>query len=126
MSNDFKPVPVPASALIPVGGTNFANMNDIRELRSLEESAPAFHRNITRSLVAAGKVRENNVELEQLHNRPSKFGLGAIVKNKMGKQVTIIQVSAGHTKKTNTPVHKVADKKGNVWLEKESDLKLIL
>lgn len=135
---DFKPEPVSSAALIPVGGTNFYNMQSVEQLQSMEASAPAFHRSVTRALVASGKVREENIQPEQLrgmdkteraqrHGRNMSFGTGArVMINETGKKVTIIQASAGHTKKTKVPVHKVADTKGNVWLEKETALTLLL
>jgi hypothetical protein len=133
-----KPIPVrpgESTNLIQVGGTNFASMNSVEALNSMEASAPSWHRATMDRLKAAGKVREENIQPEQFEQRQSQvmlrdsiktFGQGAIVKNAEGKKLTIIKASAGYTKKTRTPVHKVADKAGNVWLEKETNLKLIL
>lgn len=132
MTDENKAVPVSPSALIPVGGSNFFNMQDLDQLRSMEASAPAWHGNSVRNMIANGKVREENNNPEHLITGRAQakdlptFGIGSRVRNKEGKKATIIQAVAGYTKKTNTPVHKVSDKKGNIWLEKQTNLELIL
>lgn len=130
--NDHKADPVSPSALIQVGGTNFSGMRGVDQLRSVEASAPAFHGAALRSLIKNGKVRDDTVQQERVSNvvvpksSKLKFGLGAIARTSDGKKVTIIQASAGYTAKSKTPVHKVADRNGRVWLEKESNLRLVL
>ena len=127
---ETKAVPVSPSALIPVGGSNFFNMQNVSDLQSLEAQAPPFHQAINRAIIASGKAREEDYQPEHVTVRQPKaiptFGVGAQARTREGKRVTIIQASAGYTKKTRTPVHKVADKRGNVWLEKESNLDLML
>ena len=137
MADETKPVLVSPNALIKVGGNNFMNMTDASQLTSLEQSAPAFHRRVVDALKASGKVRAEDpiVAQAQRHSQPEfyrpqqqkmRFTTGAIVQNKAGKRLTIIKASAGHTRKNNIPVHRVADKNGKVWLERENDLKLLV
>ena len=133
MADETKPVPVPSSSLIPVGGTNFSSMNDISQLQSVEAQAPAWHSSTIARLKAAGKIREETIQPEQFkqavsvqQSKVTTFGTGARVMTSEGKKVTIIQASAGYTKKTKTPVHRVANKAGKTWLEKETNLTLLL
>lgn len=132
---DHKPEPAPPSALIKVGGTNFASMTDASQIDSLKASAPSWHNNITEALKAQGKVRPEDpvVAMAQHQSRSvakrisavQGFRRGApVIHRETGKKLTIIHASVGHTKKTNTPVHRVADKQGNVWDIKETLLKL--
>ena len=128
---DTKPEPAPSSALIKVGGTNFASMTDASQIDSLKASAPSWHNNITEVLKATGKVRPEDpvVAMAQRGYVPKKevmkFRTGAPVLHlATGKKLTIIHASVGHTKKTKTPVHRVADRNGNVWDIKETLLKL--
>src|SRR5258708_7613578 len=131
MGKDWQPEKVSASSLIPVGGTNFANMNSVSQLNSLQDLAPGFHRATLDALKASGKVREDPLQVEHVTVRPSRilknFGHGARVKDsKEGRKGVIIHANAGYTKQKHTPVHRVADSKGKSWLAKETDLKLIL
>jgi hypothetical protein len=127
-----KPVPVSSSALIPVGGRNFASMTDASQLDSLKASAPAFHNAIDRALKVQGKVRDmdsiQEIKSKQYYTpkrvEPKGFVTGAPVIDNEGRKLTIIHASAGHTKKTHTPVHRVVNKRGESWLAKETDLSL--
>jgi hypothetical protein len=118
------------SDLIPVNGNCFANMSDVAQLQSLEASAPSFHRRVVDALKASGKVRgedvlENATVIRDPRPR-KKFGIGARVRDvEKGRKGIIIHASAGYTKKKHTPVHKVADKNGNIWLAKQTNLELI-
>jgi|HubBroStandDraft_2_1064218.scaffolds.fasta_scaffold257881_2 hypothetical protein len=124
--------PISSSRLVKVGGNNFANMRDASQIDTLKAAAPAFHGNIDHALKASGTVRAPDPVVEAAMYRTQQqkreilgFTKGAPVKHlETGKKLTILQASVGHTKKTRTPVHKVVDKEGNVWLEKESKLKL--
>jgi|ERR1039458_3866248 hypothetical protein len=131
-----KPIPVrpgESTKTITVGGTNFASMNSVEQLQNMMAFAPPTD-HITRALLASGKVREipDPLALQPMHvgNNVGKglshFGKGATVRNKAGKKLTIIRASVGHMKKAGVDVHKVADKEGNVWLEREDNLKLLL
>lgn len=119
-----------ASSLIPVGGNNFYSMRDVSQLNALESSAPAFHRAVVNGLKASGKVRgEDVVEAATVIRDPrpkKKFGTGAKVRDKEKRcKGIIIQANAGYTRKTNIPVHRVADSNGNSWLAKQSNLTVI-
>ena len=58
--------------------------------------------------------------------RKSDFSRGAEVRDvKERRKGIIIQASVGYTKKSRTPVHRVADKHGDVWLAKEKNLELL-
>lgn len=129
MAEEHKAIPVSSSQLIKVGGTDytsFANMNSVNDLASVEMAAPAFHRRYVDALKASGKVRDDTLiaprSVAVLPQQAKGFKRGVSVVTTEGKKVTIIQASAGYTKRSNTPVHRVADKKGNSWLEKETDL----
>lgn len=138
MADEKKGELVSPSALIPVGGNNFSKLTDSSQLSSMEASAPPFHRSVLNALKATGKVREDQVISRASQpdrntgydtipvRKKLKFVNGARVKNIEGKKLTIIQASCGHTKKSNIPVHKVANKKGESWLEKENELTLLL
>jgi hypothetical protein len=129
--NEFKAEPVSPSALIKVGGTNFASMTDASAIDTMRASAPAFHSNVDHALRASGKVRDEGFETKQTfvtrqHGKTAKmFKTGApVIHVETGKKLTIIHASVGFTRKSRTPVHKCADKNGNVWDIKESKLKL--
>jgi hypothetical protein len=138
MADEKKGEVLPPSALIPVGGNNFSKMTDSSQLSSMEAGAPPFHSRVLNALKATGKVREDQVISRASQpdrntgydtipvRKKLKFVNGARVKNLQGKKLTIIQASAGHTKKGNILVHKVANKEGESWLEKESELTLLL
>lgn len=129
---DHKSEPVSPSALIKVGGNNFFNMTDASGIDSLRAAAPAFHHNIDNALKASGKVRMEDpiVAAAQrgyvpVRQQIKRFKTGApVIHVETGRKLTIIHASVGHTKKTHTPVHKCADKDGNVWDISESKLKL--
>ena len=141
MTTEWKPDPVSASSLIQVGKDNsnyrsLANITSMDQLLSIEASAPSFHTSAMRALETAAKMRQrnsNDEETQQIVSRhhiqrepKAEFGRGAKVVNKEGKRLTIIYANAGVTRKSKTPVHKVADRKGNTWLEKQSNLTLEL
>lgn len=137
MADEHKAVPVPPSALIPVGGTNFASMTDISQLQQLESSAPAFHRNILHALKASGKIRGDTAQIsdeqlvgavqERSKPRTIKCGKGSVVIDSVQRRKgTIVKLNAGYTKVTHTPVHRVCDKNGDVWLAKETNLKVLI
>lgn len=130
------------SSLIKLEGKNFFNMTSAEDLSFIEASAPAWHTRMLHALKASGKIREDQVMAPDPSNRgyvrnmqatrhEKKFTRGTLCKVKddgerPGKKVTIIHASAGHTKKTHTPVHLVADRNGDTWLERETNLKLIV
>ncbi len=134
MSEEWKAERVDSSSLIQVGGTNFFNMRGVQELQSLEASAPALHRRMLAALKASGKVRDDGThETEYLPSHASAqrskigFGNGARVFDlKRRVKVTIIYAKAGYTKKTKTPVHRVANRDGESWLVRQDEIKLIL
>jgi hypothetical protein len=136
MADEKKGEIIPPSALIKVGGNNFASMTDASQLSSMESAAPPFHRTVLNALKASGKIREDQVITNTIRQSPANRNLlakkilryvtGARVRNKQGKKLTIIQASCGHTKKNKIPVHKVANKDGDSWLERENDLELLL
>lgn len=130
MGDDWKAEKVSASELIPVGGTNFASMTDASQIDSMRMTAPGEHRFLDNAIKAQGK---HKAELAVPHQeriiippqRKLAFGVGSRVVNQSGKKLTIIQANAGYTKKSKTPVHKLADKSGNIYIEKQTDLKLL-
>lgn len=129
---EWKPEPVAPSSLIQVGGTTFSSMRSAADLASAEASAPTWHRAALNAIKAQGKVREETQFTEDgqtviIPRRPKAiFCTGArAIDRTYRKKVTIIQCKAGYTKKTKTPVHKVVDKAGNVWLAKQTDLELL-
>lgn len=126
---DHKTVPVSPSALIPLGGKNFSNMRSVQDLRSLQASASGMHGAMdpTSRLKKDTEVSSVVIPARQQMKTAKKFANGVIVQDKrMRRKGTIIQASAGHTKKTKTPVHQLADREGNAWLAKESDLDVLL
>ena len=130
MGDDWKAEKVSSSALIPVGGTNFASMNDASQIDTLRMTAPGIHHSLDRAIKASGKHIEELAVPQQERillpvKRKASFGVGTRVINAKGRKLTIIQANAGYTKKTRTPVHKLADTNGNIYLEKETDLKSI-
>lgn len=135
MADDWKPERVSSSSLIPINGSNFYNMRGVQDLQSLEGSAPAFHRRMLEALKASGKVRDDGThqEVESIPSHASAprrrkgIGNGARVMDlKRGIKVTIIHANAGHTKKSKTPVHRVANRDGETWFLREDEMKLIL
>lgn len=131
MSDEHKAEPISSSALIRVGGTNIASMNSVNDLIAVEMTAPPVHRSYVNALKASGKVKDSDLIASSLASSSAQhvqvksiktYSRGSSVVNKEGKKLTIIEASAGHTKKTKTPVHRVSDRKGNTWLEKETDL----
>lgn len=112
--------------------TCFANMRSAADL----PLSPASHDEMTRRIVAAGKIRSSQrseseygsdyVPPRQVVARAEKrnsFARGTKVRDvNTGRKGVIIQASAGHTKKTKTPVHRVSDKYGNSWLARQDDL----
>lgn len=129
MANEHKPESVSPSALIQVGGTNFASMRDSSQLASLEASAPAFHRQVLNAIKGSGKVRDTEVAetmFASVKKLSNKITNGVTVKDNVRKtKGIVIQAKAGYTKKSKTPVHRIADRQGNSWLAKETDLKII-
>lgn len=135
---DHKPESVSSSSLIKVGGSNFFNMSDASQIDTLKAAAPPFHDAISRALTASGTARvpdpvvaaaERIVKSEtkrDIRGSTNQFTKGTPVRNREGRKLTIIKASVGETKKTRTNVHKVVDKEGNTWLEKETDLTLRL
>jgi len=127
---------ISSTSLARLGGTNFFNMRDASQLNSVVASAPPFHQNVTRALIASGKVMPKDpiVERAILQTMPATRTIRAatprlvftrgtpVVHTPTGKKLTVIQASVGHTKKTLTPVHRVADKRGNSWDIKETEL----
>ena len=124
-------VPVSPSSLIKPGGTNFSSMQSLDDLHRAESKAPDFHRRTLDALKATGKVRDDGTQQRSAMpssvtpTKPRGFKIGVRVMNKAGKKLTIIQAQAGYTKKTKTPVHRVADRQGESWLERETDLQLL-
>jgi hypothetical protein len=130
---EHKAVPVSPSALIPVGGSNFFNMHDVNDLNTLIAQAPPDHQMLNRAIIAQGKIHGTAQDAEQaitgrIIQRPklTTFKKGAIARTSDGKKVTIIKANASYTRKTHAPVHRVADGRGKVWLEKQTDLELLL
>lgn len=127
------PIRVGRSSLIPVGGRNFYNMHAVEDLDTLERDPAAnWHRGLMQGLKASGKVRDDSVMEEATRvrvvpdHRNRKISRGANVKDrKTRRKGIIIAAAVGYTKKSKTPVHRVADKNGNSWLAKQSDLELL-
>lgn len=134
MSNEWKAVPVSSSELIRLGGTNFFNMQSVQDLQTVESTAPAFHTRVLNALKASGKVRDDGTHYDAtlpihapINRQMNNFGRGARVYDRTKSvKCTIIHANAGYTRKTRTPVHRVADRSGDTWLAKESELKLLL
>lgn len=125
---DWKPVPIDSSALIPLGEkvTNFASMTSVNDLRTMKARAvghpdPAPHLEDN----AVGRSMQERIPLTR---KPKEIPLskGVTVYDKlMKKKGVIIKANAGETKKTHTPVHRLADARGDSWLAKSTDLKPI-
>jgi hypothetical protein len=123
---------ISSSALIPVRGRNFFSMQDASEISSMEASAPAFHNRALTALKASGKIRDEDPYPVRYESRSQAkritaiqgFIKGAPVIDREGRKLTIKAASIGHTEKKHIPVHKVVDKHGDTWLEKETNLRL--
>jgi hypothetical protein len=118
----------------PLGGICFQNMQSVADLDSTCATAPGEHTMITERIKAMGKVREarrqgvrmSDREVDVPRPRRMTFSNGATVRDvKSRRRGIIIKASAGYTKKTHSPVHKLCDENGDTWLAKEKDLKLI-
>lgn len=129
---DWKPEHVSSSSLIQLEGTNFQNMHSVDDLRSIQAGASSVHR-AWDAPVTGGKVSDGYDPPPRRVNFVSPvriktmiFSSGAKVQdNKKDKKGVIIQMNAGYTQRTHTPVHRVADKQGNSWLAKQTDLDLL-
>src|SRR4051812_42131814 len=121
MAEEWKAVQCTPNSLIQLNGvTNFASMRSAQELSTLEATAPAFHHRVLSALKAGGKVRaEENIQPQRSYETrgqviKASFRQGASVKDtKEKRKGVVIQAAAGYTKKSHTPVHRIADNKGN-------------
>lgn len=137
-----KPERCSPSALVPLRGNNFYSMRNVESLAAMEGSAPEFHRRAMNGLIASGKVRDNDdpsiettsrsTVVERLNRLSSPvtikrlfFAEGVKVKDTQeGRKGIIIKASVGHTKKHKIPVHRVSDANGDIWLAKETNLRI--
>jgi hypothetical protein len=133
---DGKPVPATAPSL---GGNCFMNMRTPKDLDTLCASAPSSQSVYMSKLRAAGARKTGhhvpaNMPREEVYVRPVqsiktqkvRFVKGADVKDlSTSRRGIIIQANAGYTAKTHKPVHRLCDARGNTWLAKEKNLKLI-
>jgi hypothetical protein len=131
MGNDWKPERVDSGWLIPGAKNSFSQASSVADIQMMEAEAPPDHRVFTDAIVASGKVRapvqREEVDLVRPQKvKPKVFARGARVTaisgKGRGKKLTIIKANVGETNKTHTPVHRVADEDGNVWLEVESKI----
>lgn len=129
MAGDGKPVQVSSSALITLGGKNFSSMQSVQDLRSLQAGAighggldPTARLKKDTDIPAVRASGKTATTASQL-----SITKGAkVMDKKTGKIGHVIRAAAGHTKKTGTLVHQVADKNGDTWLAKESNLSVLL
>lgn len=130
---DFKPERVTAPA---IGGMCFQNMRSLDDLKAACSTAPATHQQAMDWVISHGKKRGDfepprRVEKPQPRAQVTisaarSFTRGRYCKDKVSQRKgIIIHANAGYTRKTNQPVHKLADKNGNSWLAKQKDLILL-
>lgn len=127
--SEHKAVPVQPSALIQGGSRSFASMRDVTQLRTV--MARAAMENPVHKLATQALGVMEDTSIPTMPGRPQTVKASSQPKitrgmkaadAKTGKMVTVIKASVGFTKKSKTPVHQVADSKGNAWLAKETDL----
>jgi len=139
----------------PVPSNTFASMNSVEDLSTMVKMNPAagLHNAATRTIIAHGKVRGDQrriMEEGEFLSEPEfeipvmspprpqsrivkaqrvnkqKFTRGMEVKDvSVRRRGVIIQCSVGYTKKSRTPVHRVCDSNGDVWLAREDNLKSV-
>jgi hypothetical protein len=133
MGNDWKAEHVEPSAILPPASKSIARYNDVNDLNRAQNSAPGFHRRLLDAMKASGKVRsphEEDFQQERvtIHRDPraTRIERGSEVRDtKTGRKGIVIRANAGYTKKSHTPVHEIADRNGNSWLQKTKHLKLL-
>lgn len=135
MADDWKAERVAPSAILPPAKSSIMAMDSVNDLNAAESSAPGFHRRVLDALKASGKVKSPHAEdFEErepvsIHRDPirtARIERGSDVRDiKTKRRGIVIKACAGYTKRSHTPVHRIADRHGDTWLAKSTDLRVL-